>query len=411
MVIQFMLNLKILYILKVFIIIIISISHNRGIFDKYLLVIKNKFAKYTNNYYKNEADKKRALRKGKKYFKMCVANILKNKKIFNKVINPLVSVVIPVYNAEFKIRKTIRSIQNQNTTNLEIILINDFSTDKTIDVIKSLQKDDERIVLLENKKNNGIFYTRCIGTLKSSGKFIFPLDNDDLFFDEDVIDSIVKEASRGKFDIVEFMYSEYYKLNVPPNKLISTEYGNHTHNLILTQPELGQFPRKKNNTYGVYDSFVWAKCIKSKIYKESINKIGEKLYSKRILRGEDYIMTFVLFRIANNFKYFAKYGIFRFKNIITATYQSSQDLYLLSRIIYLDVIIKFTKKNIDDKMYIVYFCNQFLPMLKKEFKILNNDNQIYFKKVFHKLLKDNYIKKEYKNKFISLFQDMDFELK
>ena len=125
MVIQFMLNLKILYILKVFIIIIISISHNRGIFDKYLLVIKNKFAKYTNNYYKNEADKKRALRKGKKYFKMCVENILKNKKIFNKVINPLVSVVIPVYNAQIFLPRTLDSILSSSMSEIEIILVDD----------------------------------------------------------------------------------------------------------------------------------------------------------------------------------------------------------------------------------------------------------------------------------------------
>ena len=90
------------------------------------------------------------------------------------------------------------------------------------------------------------------------------------------------------------MYSEYYNLYRPPSVLISTEYGNHTNNLVLKQPELGQFPRKKNNIYGVYDSFIWGKCINSEIYKRSINKIGSKLYSKYILRGEDFIITFVL---------------------------------------------------------------------------------------------------------------------
>ena len=70
-------------------------------------------------------------------------------------------------------------------------------------------------------------------------------------------------------------------------------------------------------------------------------------------------MTFILFRIANSFKFIGKYGIFRYKSIKTATFQSSVELYLLSRIIYLDVILKFTKKNHEDKLYVVYFSESF----------------------------------------------------
>ena len=152
--------------------------------------------------------------------------------------------------------------------------MDDFSKDKTIDIIRDLQIIDERIILLENKENKGIFYTRCIGTLNAKGKYVFPLDNDDLFFDENILDSIVNEAIKGDFDIVEFMYTEYYNFKKPSNKLISTEYGNHSHNLILNQPELSQFPRKKNNTFGVYDCFLWAKCINSILYKTCINQVG-----------------------------------------------------------------------------------------------------------------------------------------
>ena len=173
------------------------------------------------------------------------------------------------------------------------------------------------------------------------------------------------------------MYAEYYKFNKPPNRLISTEFGNHSHNLILNQPELSQFPRKKNNTYGVYDSFLWAKCINLTIYKNCINQIGYKIYSKFILRGEDLIMTFVLFRFAKSFKFIAKYGIFRFKSRVTATFHSSREMYLLSRIIYLNIIIKFTDKNYKDKMYVVYFSKKILPILNEEYNTLNRENKQY----------------------------------
>ena len=392
------------YLIKKIIILIFVILNIKIRYGEHFFCSKYQTNQNSSDFYKDTRDKRKALRKGRKYFKKCLENILINKQYLKKNINPLVSVVIPVYSAESKIRKGIRSIQNQNMSDLEIILVDDFSKDNSINIIKSLQEKDERIILIENKKNRGIFYTRCIGTLKATGKYIFPLDNDDLFFDEGVIDIIVSEAKKGNYDIVEFKYAEYYNLMIPPNELISTEFANHTHNLILKQPELGQFPRKKNNTYGVYDCFLWAKCIETKTYKRSINQIGKEIYSKFILRGEDFIMTFVLFRIAKSFKFIGKYGIFRYKSFTTATFQSSRKLYLLSRIIYLDIIIKFTEDNYKDKLYVVYFAEIFLKILSIELDDINYEDKIYFKNVLDKLLNNKYIDNKYKTIFISYFK-------
>lgn len=388
-------NMKI--IIKELVIIIIIILSIKEFFKNEII--------YSYGYYKNKVDKKNALRRGQKFFKYCVDDILINQKYFEKNIQPLLSVVIPVYNAELKIKKAIRSIQNQNISNLEIILVNDNSKDESTNIIRNLQKNDKRIILIENTKNKGIFYSRSIGTLKSTGRYIFPLDNDDLFFDEGTIDFIVNESINGPYDIVEFNYAEFDDLRIPPNQLITSEFGNHTNNLKLFQPELGQFPRQKNNVYGVYDCYIWAKCIKSLIYKESINKIGKNIYSKYILRGEDFIITFVLFRIASSFKFVSRYGIFRYKSSETATNKSSRELYLLSRTIYLDIILKFTKNNYTDKMYVVHIANMFLQTLSKEFNSLNYRNKIYFKSVFKKLLNNKYITKKKKLRFISFFNN------
>ena len=393
-----------LLLLKTLLLIISVFSISKVIFFS---TTKYKGIQFHNDYYQNNLDKKKALKNGRKFFKKCIDDALVKHHNFKKNDVPLASIIIPVYNAEYKIKKAIRSIQNQNISNLEIILVNDHSKDKTDKIIKNLQKEDERIILIQNKENKGIFYTRCIGTLKASGKFIFPLDNDDLFFDEGIIDSIVEEAMKNKFDIVEFNYAEYFNPKNPPHKLISSEFGNHSHNLILYQPELGLFSRKKNNTYGVFDCYIWAKCIKTEIYKKSINKIGIELYSKFILRGEDFIITFVLFKMAKSFKYFSKYGIFRFKNMETAQYQSSRELYLLSRIIYLDVIRKYTK-NYPDRMYVIDFSNKFLKIMREDINILSNENKIYFKEVFQRLLDNKYISTKVKNKFISFFKNVAY---
>lgn len=100
-------------------------------------------------------------------------------------IYPKVSVVVPVYNSQKYIQQAITSIQNQEMLELDIIIVNDFSTDNTSKIIDQIKKNDKRIRVLNNKKNMGILYTRCMGTLIAKGKFIFPLDNDDMFLDKD----------------------------------------------------------------------------------------------------------------------------------------------------------------------------------------------------------------------------------
>ena len=118
-------------------------------------------------------------------------------KTLNRTINiseiPKLSVVIPIYNKEKIIKRTISSILNQNMDNYEIILINDFSTDNTLSVIKEIQINEPRIKIIQNQKNMGTLYSRCIGTLSAKGKYILPLDNDDMYLYKYAFDDIFKE--------------------------------------------------------------------------------------------------------------------------------------------------------------------------------------------------------------------------
>jgi len=118
--------------------------------------------------------------------------------------NPIATGIIPIYNSKNYISRAIKSIQNQNILNIEIILVDDKSTDDTLSFIKEIQKEDQRIKIISNKKNMGILYSRSIGALSAKGKYIFVLDNDDMFLDKDVFQTITKIAEKGIFDIVEF---------------------------------------------------------------------------------------------------------------------------------------------------------------------------------------------------------------
>lgn len=92
--------------------------------------------------------------------------------------NPLVSVIMPAYNGKKYISEAIESILNQTYDNLELVIVEDKSTDNTLNIIQSYQ--DSRIRLYLNAQNRGIAYSTNLAISKSSGKYIALLDDDDI---------------------------------------------------------------------------------------------------------------------------------------------------------------------------------------------------------------------------------------
>lgn len=93
---------------------------------------------------------------------------------------PLVSVVIPVYNANGFLSGAIESIQNQTYKNLEIIIVDDGSTDETPKILSSLAKKDKRIKILTNKRNLNIASSLNRGIKLAKGSYIARMDADDI---------------------------------------------------------------------------------------------------------------------------------------------------------------------------------------------------------------------------------------
>ncbi len=91
---------------------------------------------------------------------------------------PKISVIMPAYNAALYIREAIESVLNQSFQNFEFIIINDGSTDETLNIIQSF--NDSRIVLINNSKNLGIIKTRNIGLQLAKGEYIAKMDADDV---------------------------------------------------------------------------------------------------------------------------------------------------------------------------------------------------------------------------------------
>ena len=92
--------------------------------------------------------------------------------------NPLISIIVPVYNVSQFIENCVISIIKQSYQNIEIILVDDGSTDNSLGICKKLQKSDERIVVI-HKENGGVSSARNIGIRQSKGEFVCFVDGDD----------------------------------------------------------------------------------------------------------------------------------------------------------------------------------------------------------------------------------------
>lgn len=117
---------------------------------------------------------------------------------------PLVSIVIPVHNAEKYIGKTIESVKSQTYTNWEILLVDDCSLDDSVGVIESYLKD-ERIVLIKNTENLKAAKSRNRGIEAAKGQLLAFLDADDIW-DKD---KLTKEVAFIKSQNCAFAYTSY----------------------------------------------------------------------------------------------------------------------------------------------------------------------------------------------------------
>jgi teichuronic acid biosynthesis glycosyltransferase TuaG len=123
--------------------------------------------------------------------------------------NALVSIITPTFNSAKYIAETIQSVQKQSYFNWEMIIVDDASSDETINVIEKIQQMDSRIILIKQQKNVGPAITRNTGIQKATGKFMTFLDADDIWFDDFIENSIKTILKTG----IPFVFSSYRRAN------------------------------------------------------------------------------------------------------------------------------------------------------------------------------------------------------
>jgi len=146
----------------------------------------------------------------------------------NSYYEDLISVIVPVYNAETFLEKCVSSIQAQTYTNLEIILINDGSSDSSGAICDSIAEKDSR-VRVKTKKNGGVASARNLGLDEARGEYIAFVDHDDTI-DPDMYERMYKRIKETDSDICicgfKMIYSNYERIIRVPHehKLSPAEY-------------------------------------------------------------------------------------------------------------------------------------------------------------------------------------------
>jgi len=256
------------------------------------------------------------------YYKLFLLENTSNKNVKN-LKNPLISVIVPIYNGEKFLMRSLLSIESQTFQDYEIIYVDDCSTDNSIKLINELKLVDDRIRLFKNKYNRGTLYTKSFGVTQSKGKYILIIDQDDIYININLFKNLYDITKKNDLDIVQFRYNNYFL----ENNFFS--YGenieNETFNTIITQPELGDIQFYLNES--LYKTFfLWDKLIKKETYINALKYLGEEQWGKKIIHREDHLATFAIYK---NAKTFMKINLFGYSHLIYEG-QESSDFFKIS---------------------------------------------------------------------------------
>ena len=130
----------------------------------------------------------------------------------------MISVIVPVYNVEEYLEECLESIKRQTYTDIEVILVNDGSIDRSKEICERYCEKDSRFKLV-NQENKGLSGARNRGMLESKGEFISFVDSDDVL-KEDMLEQLMKQMTSEDIDIVECWYTnekQELELSTPKN--------------------------------------------------------------------------------------------------------------------------------------------------------------------------------------------------
>lgn len=202
-----------------------------------------------------------------------------------------VTIIFPVYNVEKYIEKSLKSILGQTYNNLEVIIIDDGSCDKSVEIYKKYEKEDNRIKVIK-QENKGLSEARNKGLEKTTGKYVMFVDSDD-WLDNNCVEKCVEAMIENNAEIVMFSRINEYKLKQVKKYLFKNDMifiGKSKENLL-------------RRLFGLY-----REELKEPLKLEELNTAWAKLYCYELISNKKFIDTKIIgsedgiFNISNFFE-------------------------------------------------------------------------------------------------------------
>ena len=322
----------------------------------------------------------------KLYFKICENDTLLGKQRYKRNPNPKFSIIIPVYNRENCTRRALRSIQNQSYKNIEIIFVDDFSSDNSVKIIEQYQRKDKRIRLIKHKKNQGTLITRNDGAKIARGEYISFLDPDDIFY-EGILKKLDGATEIYNADVIRF--DAFFRTNSYVEKY---DYGDSlTRDKLITQPEI--FTQGFYNVGGQLfqqNLFLWGKIIKRKLFLEVLDNLTDYYKKQHWTLYEDNAMDFIILKYAKTYAFIKENGYMycyspkssysNRKEKIKAN-RTVKDVFLLA-----EICFDYTNDNTYEKQMATFQIKRLISEYKKSLKRVTEGFEYYYR-IINKFLK------------------------
>ncbi|EAJ6944157.1 TPA: glycosyltransferase family 2 protein [Campylobacter jejuni] len=293
-----------------------------------------------------------------------------------------ISIILPTYNVEQYIARAIESCINQTFKDIEIIVVDDCGSDKSIDIVKEYAKKDDRIKIIHNEENLKLLRARYEGVKVANSPYIMFLDPDD-YLELNACEECMKILKNNEIDLLFFNAFVLENNNKIERKL------NFQEKCYVKKDFLKELLKTKNLFWTV-----WAKVIKKELYLKAVGLIS--LENAKINMAEDVLLYYPLINISNTIFHLSKnlynYQINNFsitktltlQNIKTNIQEQDNVLYLLKKMQY----------NYNFNLTLLKLIEYFLLIekysLSSKRNVLCFKINIFFKKIqfkFYRLLK------------------------
>jgi len=314
------------------------------------------------------------------FFKLCAKEQLIDSKKYYLSQKPLISIILPSYNKENVIMKSIRSIQNQSFKNIEIIIVDDHSTDNSKKIYNYLLESEPRVRIFFHLKNMGVWRTRIDGLLYSKGKYIIYFDTGDLYADNYVLEDAFSLIEKYQLDSIRMLFKCFNNYTKIENSKKAPFPKNVEYNKIVYKKEnVIKYNKEIFKSWGT----LWTRLTKADILIKGLSLLSSRILNIYKNFWEDLWWNRIIDEVSYNLLIIKRYAYFYFINgkgegTIKKTSKYEKD------------------KMIHEFLYFLYFDLEFLP---------KNDNK---KIIINKLRKYNNKKSVINlNNFLSKFYILD----